>query len=120
MKKELIASEDIQELLLDIGIPTHLLGFAYIAHGLELAFDNPEYIMRIGKLMYADVAKQYNTTPLCVERCIRHAIHTGWTSGNYELLSAVFRNYTVENIPANRRFLSELYYFIITVKKQPL
>lgn len=112
MKKELVTTEEIHGVLLDIGIPPNLLGFAYITAGIELALQDPEYIMHIGKLLYVDVAVRYKTTPACVERCIRKAIETAWALGNFELICAIFRTYSAERKPKNSHFMAMLYYHI--------
>ena len=69
-----IETSGIQKLLMQIGIPANLLGFSYIVTALELIALNPEYLNNITKGLYADVSEKCSSTPVRVERNIRHAI----------------------------------------------
>lgn len=109
-KNEVITASDIQELLLDIGIPTNLLGFSYITSAIQLSLTNVEYTFRMTKLLYIDIAKKFNTSPASVERCIRHAIEVGWNCGSIELIEKIFRNSinSARGIPTNSQFITRL------------
>ena len=108
-------ANDIQELLLDSGIPTNLLGFAYITSAVQLALNNVEYTFRMTKLLYIDVAKQFNTSPKSVERCIRHAITVGWSCGSTECIDQIFKNSInpARGVPTNSQFITRLYLYFI-------
>lgn len=103
----------IQNILLDIGIPANLLGFMYLVYAMELALEDYEYIIRLNKLLYVDVAKRYHTEPICVDRCIRSAIEKTFISGNNICSTELFVNVTYKNVPTPTQFLSRMYFYII-------
>jgi len=109
-----IASSPIQEMLLSIGIPPNIYGYAYITYAVELLIKDSEYQHYVTKGLYVDIAKKYNTTPSRVERAIRHAINVAWLHGNAELLQRVFRNCVRPDrgVPSNSVFLARLFYYI--------
>lgn len=109
-----IASSPIQEMLLSIGIPPNIYGYAYITYAVELLLKDSEYQHYVTKGLYVDIAKKYGTTPSRVERAIRHAISVAWLHGNAELLHRVFRNCVRPDrgVPSNSVFLARLFYYI--------
>ncbi len=109
-----IASSPIQEMLLSIGIPPNIYGYAYITYAIELLLKDSEYQHYITKGLYVDIAKKYKSTPSRVERAIRHAISVAWLHGNAELLHRVFRNCVRPDrgVPSNSVFLARLFYYI--------
>jgi len=109
-----IASSPIQEMLLSIGIPPNIYGYAYITYAVELLLKDSEYQHYVTKGLYVDIAKRYNSTPSRVERAIRHAISVAWLHGNAELIHRVFRNCVRPDrgVPSNSVFLARLFYYI--------
>ena len=109
-----VASSPIQDMLLSIGIPPNIYGYAYITYAVELLLKDSEYQHYVTKGLYVDIAKKYNTTPLRVERAIRHAINVAWLHGNAELLHRVFRNCVRPDrgVPSNSVFLARLFYYV--------
>ena len=59
--------DDIQDVLLDIGIPSSLLGFMYITYAEQLVLSDPSYMRKITKGLYKAIAEQFNSTPTRVE-----------------------------------------------------
>ncbi|MDD2979916.1 MAG: sporulation initiation factor Spo0A C-terminal domain-containing protein [Hespellia sp.] len=109
-----IETSAIHEVLLNIGIPTSLLGYPYIIYATELIDSNPEYLNAITKGLYVDIAKKYSTTPSRVERSIRHAISVGWTKGSVDFIQKMFLNSVnpERGVPTNSQFLSRLYFYL--------
>ena len=109
-----IASSPIQEMLLSIGIPPNIYGYAYITYAVELLLKDSEYQHYVTKGLYVDIAKRYNSTPSRVERAIRHAISVAWLHGIAELIHRVFRNCVRPDrgVPSNSVFLARLFYYI--------
>lgn len=103
----------IQNVLLDIGIPANRLGFMYLVYGFELALDNYEYIVRLYKLLYVDIAKKYKTDPGCVEHCVRSAITKAFTSGNNDRITQIFANEKYKTAPSPTQFMSRMYFYIV-------
>lgn len=81
----------IGDLLHELGLPANFLGYNYLKTAIILVYNNESYYARAYvKKLYPDVAKIYNTTPVKVERAIRHAIETIWKRGNNNLLNKIF------------------------------
>lgn len=71
------AAEDgarISGLLSEIGVPTNLLGYAYLRTGLSLLLADPGLSRCISRSLYPRIASEHGTTASGVERAIRHAI----------------------------------------------
>ena len=70
---------ELQSLLRTLGITANLRGFRYLKRATELAIEDPDCLLNIGKLIYNTVAQEFETTPKCVERNIRtrYKIHVG-------------------------------------------
>lgn len=99
----------IQSTLLEIGIPTNLLGFSYIAYAEQLLLTDKEY-MRNHKLLCADIAKNFGTTPRSIESCIRNAIAAMDTSQG--LHQQIFKNSVRKTRPTNKQFIHAVYYYL--------
>ena len=105
-KKNLEAN--ITNIIHEIGVPAHIKGYMYLREAITMVYNDIELLGSITKVLYPDIAKNYNTTASRVERAIRHAIEVAWTRGNIESISALF-GYTV-NIskakPTNSEFIA--------------
>ena len=60
----------------ELGMMTHLKGFAYSRTAIILCIQDKSYLETITKRLYPKVAEIHNTTPTKVERAIRNAIET--------------------------------------------
>lgn len=69
----------IDRALADLGVPDHLLGYAYLQTAITLVVEDPEAAYAITGFVYPGVAMHYGTTPQLAERAIRHAIESGWS-----------------------------------------
>lgn len=85
----------ITKLLHELGVPSHIKGYAYIKEGINLIFNNPTLASAITKELYPTIAKKFDTTTSRVERAIRHAIEVSWNRGNWELMEEIF-GYSVD------------------------
>ena len=73
-----------------------------------LAVEDMDVINAITKILYPQVAKNFQTTPSRVERAIRHAIEVAWDRGDLDTLQRFF-GYTVSNTkgkPTNSEFIA--------------
>lgn len=107
-------SGNIENTLLTIGMPPHLLGYDYIFSALDMILIDPEYLHGITKGLYFDIARKHDTTPSRVERAMRHAIGTTWLNGNMEYINYIFKNCVnpEKGVPTNSLFLARMYYFL--------
>jgi two-component system response regulator (stage 0 sporulation protein A) len=68
----------IDRVLLDLGIPDHLLGYRYLQAAIMRVVREPELAYCLTGGLYPGVARQFGTTGNLVERAIRHAVESGW------------------------------------------
>lgn len=111
-------TREIQDVLLQIGIPANLMGFAYITNAVQLVLADPNELQHIVKGLYVDVAGNCASTPIRVERAIRHAIHVAWEQGDIEFIEMLFRNSVnpLKGSPTNAQFIARMYYYFINNK----
>ena len=96
----------ISSTLKDLGIPANLLGYHYLRYGIELMMDDMSYINGIVKRLYPKIAEKFETTPIRVERAIRHAIEQGWYKASPYLADRIFGYSVKEGInPTNAEFV---------------
>ena len=80
----------ISQLLKDLGVPQHILGYDYIKTAIALIRSNRDYLRNITKMLYPDIANRHNTTASRVERAIRHAIEVSWNRGDLRIMEDIF------------------------------
>ena len=108
---EISDNDKVTEMLLEMGVPTHVKGFKYIRDSVVLALSDEEALERVTKILYPVVAKQNKTTPSRVERAIRHTVELMANDpdksreANERLSFEFFKGY---NKPTNSEFLSFL------------
>ena len=88
MEKELL--EEISEILKRLGIAPDKNGYHYLRKAIFECYNNPMLLTRITKGIYPTVAEAFGTRKENIERCIRTAIETGWTRGDYEFSNELF------------------------------
>ncbi len=100
----------ISKLLHQLGIPSHIKGYAYIRESIFLFYKNSDAYSGITKEIYPEVALKYSTTASRVERAIRHAIEVSWTRGDYDLMEEIFGNSVAYDRakPTNSEFIATL------------
>ena len=77
-------------LLLCAGFQPRQIGYRYLREAVWLSYNEPEMIQAVTKRLYPEVAKRFETTDKQVERAIRSAIETAWTSGDDDTLELIF------------------------------
>lgn len=80
----------ISKMMLDMGVPAHLKGYRYGRTAVLMAEEDMKVVGSVTKLLYPEIAKQYNTTDGKVERAIRNAIEISWERGNKETFEGLF------------------------------
>ena len=100
----------ISKLLHDLGIPSHIKGYAYIRESIFLFYQNNEAFSGVTKEIYPEVALRYSTTSSRVERAIRHAIEVSWNRGDYNLMEEIFGNSVAYDRakPTNSEFIATI------------
>ena len=114
-KAEEVTEAEIQDLLLDIGLSPSVTGFQFITYAEQLILMDEKYLHHVTKLLYIDIAKQFQTTPAAVERNIRHSITSAWLHGSLKEINKLFRNSInpEKGVPTNSQFLARLYFYFI-------
>lgn len=104
-----------KNILHKLGTNKRYAGYDYIIYGIKLISQNEMLMSNVTKILYADIAKEFNTTTSCVERNIRNAINAIWrniNNDNLVLLSAIFGDRYVAKKPTNKVFLELLYEYV--------
>ncbi|NEU29586.1 sporulation transcription factor Spo0A [bacterium LRH843] len=98
----------ITSIIHEIGVPAHIKGYMYLREAITMVYNDIELLGSITKVLYPDIAKNFNTTASRVERAIRHAIEVAWSRGNIDSISSLF-GYTVSHSkakPTNSEFIA--------------
>lgn len=72
----------VTNIMIQLRIPANLKGYDYLREAILLCTQNTNYIRNIMSELYPAVAKKFDSTPMRVERSIRHAIELAWYDGN--------------------------------------
>lgn len=100
----------ISEILVELGMPSHLLGYQYSAYAIKIAVENPDIINAITCGLYPTVAKHYGTTASRAERAIRHGIERAWDCCNIDVIEKYFGNTVspTKGRPTNSEFIARI------------
>lgn len=79
---------ETQKLLLRLGATPNYAGFHYTVYAVMLSLQQEERLVCVTKFLYPDVAKNYHTTWMAVERNIRTLISVVWKTNPW-LLSEI-------------------------------
>lgn len=80
----------IFNLLKELGVPSHIIGYSYLKSAIGYAFYDMDYIYNMTKKLYPAIAKEHQTTSSKVERAMRHAIEIASSRGNFDAFKKVF------------------------------
>ena len=100
----------IQDLLLELGSPDHLVGYPYVVKAVMMVMEDRAFIDNIMFSLYPQLAEIFDTTPTRAERAIRHLIEVTWSRSDMKVLSRYFGN-TVslrKGKPTNSEFLARI------------
>lgn len=98
----------VTEILHEIGVPASLRGYPYLRRAIILAVQDKTAINSITKVLYPQVAQEFQTTSSRTERAIRHAVEVAWERGDLETLHKWF-GYTIsisKGKPTNSEFIA--------------
>lgn len=97
-----------RNLLIEIGVPEHILGSRYLIKAICEVVEDESKIKAITKCLYSAVAETFNTTWRRTERAIRHGIECAWDRGDMDVLQRYF-GFTVSATrgrPTNGEFIA--------------
>jgi two-component system response regulator (stage 0 sporulation protein A) len=87
-----------------VGVPAHIKGYPYVRRAILMVMERPELCHALTKELYPALARQFGTTPSCVERSIRSAVDAAWMRGDPEIQ----RGYFTVDKPSNGSFIAAL------------
>ena len=96
----------VEKFIIELGIPPHIKGFLYIRDAILMLFEDEVKIHGVTKIMYPEIAKEYGTTGVRVERAIRHAIDLSWSRPGLNPVKEFFPYH--DRKPSNTEFLAFL------------
>ncbi|MEG0578383.1 MAG: sporulation initiation factor Spo0A C-terminal domain-containing protein [Niameybacter sp.] len=101
----------IEDILLDIGVPTNLLGHKYTVCATALHYINAkDHRISMTKFLYPTIAEMFKTTPTRVERAIRHAIEMSFDKIDITVCKKYFGSIIDPKVkkPTNSEFIATL------------
>ncbi len=98
---------EVEKLIIELGIPPHIKGFLYIREAILMLFEDEVKIYGVTKVLYPEIAREYGTTGVRVERAIRHAIDVSWSKEGNTPIKSFFPNHMKK--PSNTEFLAFLF-----------
>ena len=93
---------EIEQILMDVGIPAHLLGWRYSKKAIMIALEDENKLTLITRNLYPDVAKAFKTTSSGVERGIRNALKKAWRNTEHIKKSKI-----TQYVPHDKRFTNK-------------
>ena len=111
---EPVAKENIEdvisEILVELGMPSHIRGYRYTVYAIKIATENPDILDSITNKLYPAIAGQYGTTAIRCERSIRHAIECTWDRGSLDVFEKYFGNTIsiTKGKPTNSEFIARM------------
>lgn len=111
-KSEYPVSMKVYDLLFGCGVTANYKGFFYAAHAIMLCVEDMQRLSLVTKRLYPEVAKQFNTTPECVERNIRTISDHIWLN-NKEILIEISRK-SITQKPTTSQFISIVTWYLVT------
>ncbi len=98
------------ELLSQLGIHKKYKGYEYIISSINYIHRNEKNFTPVTKILYVEIAKEHNTSSLCIEKDMRTVIKSIWAKeDNHEFIIKIFGEYFLFHRPTNVEFLMLLY-----------
>lgn len=107
----------ITKAMIQMGFSPANNGFYFLRDSIKLACQDPESSTLITKLIYAPVAKSYNTTPENIEKSIRLCVKNAWEAntknGTDKTVAVLNSYYTFTSCrPENKEIINLICHFI--------
>ncbi len=93
-----------------VGITANIKGYHYLRDAIIMVQQDSRRRRRLTTDVYVQIAKEYETSPQCVERAIRHAIVGAWKRGDETALISFlgFTNRQINKKPSNGELITML------------
>lgn len=103
-----------KQLLFRLGIRSTYNGFHYLCYALELCKQNEDYLLKVQKLLYSEVAERYGVSRDSVEHCLKTVVNACWDRGDQKFLIKI-SGCEMTGKPTPREFIDILYYHLAKV-----
>lgn len=114
-KKQEMSSNQLNSLLLRLGVKPNLKGYQYLKTAVLIGLENREELDGITKRLYPSIARKHKTGADKVEHAIRHAISSSWERGMIHEQVRILGYHAGEGRrPTNSEFIIGLIDFIET------
>lgn len=80
----------VSNFLYKLGISSNAKGYKYIKSALKMCTIDISLLDGITKLLYPEIAKEFNTSPKCVEHSIRNLVKHSCENDHTELFATLF------------------------------
>lgn len=102
--------DEIERILLDLGVADNLTGYTYLKRAIEIAIEHATTVHNVTTVLYPRIAESFGTTRSCVERAIRGAIEASWLRCDYETQKKYFGNMVSpqKGKPTNGEFIARI------------
>ena len=100
----------ITKVLHELGMPANLLGYSYLCFAVDAILADSTSLRGVTKVLYPEIAREYNTSVSGVERAIRHAIEVAFDRGDRKAFRKRFGNTVNPDTgkPTNSEFISKI------------
>ena len=100
----------VHEIMKDIGVPAHVVGYPYVIEAVLLVLQDQMYINNITSGLYPKLAAKFDTTAARVERGIRHAVSITFERSDLDVLGRYFGNSVSPKTgkPTNSQFIAQV------------
>ena len=91
-----------------LGIPANLKGYYYLRTAVMIAIKNREFVHCVTTELYPKIAEMYKTSPMNVDRTIRHAIDIACERDMTNTINSYFgcETYNKQNKPTNSEVIA--------------
>lgn len=93
-----LQSAHIRNYIVSLGVSSKLIGCSYLAEAVRLARRDITLTRNLSKGLYLEIARNLNSTPTRIERCIRNAISLAYQSGGLDG--------KMQGCPSNKEFIN--------------
>lgn len=100
----------IRRILLELGVPGHILGHDYLVTAISLAVSDLGIMKMMSKRLYPEVGAAHGTTASRAERAIRHGVELSFNRCDPDVLSKYF-GWTIspsKGKPTNGEFIARV------------
>ena len=109
MRQKIKWERESERLWRQLGANGNYSGFWSAICATAKLVEDPELVNYVCKGLYLETAKDFGSTPKCVEKNIRRLKEKIWSYGDRELLAEIFGKEVLGGrAPANRAFLDVL------------